>query len=88
MVCVDSDGCAFDSMEAKHKNCFGPQVLAVWPLKDRREEVLRTWDRVNLYSETRAVNRFLGLALVLKELGGEGLGAGHGMDKAGSGLIQ
>ena len=69
LVCVDSDGCAFDSMEAKHKNCFGPQVLAVWPLKDRREEVLRTWDRVNLYSGTRAVNRFLGLALVLKELG-------------------
>lgn len=69
LVCVDSDGCAFDSMEAKHKKCFGPQVLTVWPLEERREEVLATWDRVNLYAGTRAVNRFIGLALVLKDLG-------------------
>ncbi len=69
LVCVDSDGCAFDSMEEKHRKCFGPQVLTVWPLEERKEEVLESWARVNLYSGTRAVNRFIGLALVLKDLG-------------------
>ncbi len=71
LVCVDSDGCAFDSMESKHRHCFGPEVLNVWPLQDQKEQVLDTWNQVNLYSSTRAVNRFKGLALVLKALGQE-----------------
>ena len=24
LVCVDSDGCAMDTMDIKHKRCFGP----------------------------------------------------------------
>lgn len=71
LICVDSDGCAFDSMESKHRTCFGPQIWNVWPLCDRKEQVLDAWNHVNLYSSTRAVNRFKGLALVLKELGEE-----------------
>ncbi len=26
LVCIDSDGCAFDTMEIKHKECFCRQL--------------------------------------------------------------
>ncbi|NCC77777.1 MAG: HAD family hydrolase, partial [Clostridia bacterium] len=27
MICVDSDGCAFDAMEIKQKECFAPNFI-------------------------------------------------------------
>ena len=27
LVGIDSDGCAFDTMELKHKECFIPQII-------------------------------------------------------------
>ena len=69
LVCIDSDGCAFDSMEAKHRNCFGPQMFSVWSFGGREKEALEAWNEVNLYSSTRAVNRFKGLALTLQKMG-------------------
>ena len=32
LVCVDSDGCAIDSMDIKHINCFGPCMVDEWDL--------------------------------------------------------
>jgi len=29
-VGIDSDGCAFDSMEIKHKECFIPNIINSW----------------------------------------------------------
>lgn len=69
IVCIDSDGCAFDSMENKHRLCFGPAMLEIWPLEAVKEQALNTWNEVNLYSKTRAINRFKGLMLVLKAFG-------------------
>lgn len=66
LVCIDSDGCAFDSMEAKHRRCFGPQIMNVWSLEAKADQVLEKWNEVNLYSCTRAINRFKALVLVLK----------------------
>ncbi len=71
LVCIDSDGCAFNSMDSKHRLCFGPQMMNVWPLQDIADQVLEAWNYVNLYSATRAVNRFKGLALTLKAVGQE-----------------
>lgn len=71
LVCVDSDGCAMDTMNSKHAQCFGPAMIQVWGLQERREEAQRCWDRVNLFSETRGINRFLALCMVLQELLGE-----------------
>lgn len=71
LVCVDSDGCAMDTMNSKHAQCFGPAMIQVWGLQERREEAQRCWDRVNLFSETRGINRFLALCMVLQELMGE-----------------
>jgi len=30
---IDSDGCAFDTMEIKHKECFCPQTIKHWHLQ-------------------------------------------------------
>ena len=32
LVCVDSDGCAMDTMDIKHIRCFGPCMVAEWGL--------------------------------------------------------
>ncbi|MEN8255168.1 MAG: HAD family hydrolase, partial [Verrucomicrobiota bacterium] len=57
----DSDGCVFDTMELKHKECFCPAVikhLGCQPVSKAAREV---WDFVNLYSKTRGCNRFLAI---------------------------
>src|SRR3989304_1533820 len=33
LVGVDSDGCAFDTMEVKHKECFIPNTVNHWDLQ-------------------------------------------------------
>lgn len=60
-VGIDSDGCAFDTMEIKHKECFCPNVIKHWELQTISKYVRDAWDFVNLYSKTRGVNRFLAL---------------------------
>ena len=32
LVCVDSDGCAMDTMNCKHIQCFGPCMVSEWGL--------------------------------------------------------
>ena len=68
LVCIDSDGCAIDSMNVKHINCFGPRMIDEWSLHDWAEEILERWNYVNLYSLTRGINRFKGLIKALKEI--------------------
>ncbi|MCK9478616.1 MAG: HAD hydrolase-like protein [Firmicutes bacterium] len=60
-VAFDSDGCVFDAMEPKHKLCFGPAAVSVFGFEDFKDEFLRLWNDINLYSCTRGINRFLGL---------------------------
>lgn len=68
LVCVDSDGCAMDTMNSKHIRCFGPCMVEEWELEAWRETVLSRWNRINLYAGTRGINRFKGLALMLEEI--------------------
>lgn len=65
IVCADSDGCVIDGMTIKHKECFGPCLVDEWELEKYREDVLKKWNQVNLYSTTRGINRFKGLLTVL-----------------------
>ena len=67
-VCVDSDGCAMDTMNIKHIRCFGPCMVAEWGLEQWQDAILRRWNVINLYSGTRGINRFKGLAMALKEI--------------------
>ncbi len=68
LVCVDSDGCAMDTMDIKHIRCFGPYMVDEWELDAWRDPILKRWNDINLYTETRGINRFKGLAMALKEI--------------------
>ena len=71
LVCVDSDGCVMDTMNCKHFNCFGPCMVTEWGLEAWKEEILDRWNVINLFSMTRGINRFKGLAMALKEIDGK-----------------
>ena len=66
LLCVDSDGCAMDTMNVKHFECFGPCFADEWQIKDRAA-ALRRWNEINLYQLTRGINRFKALAQILCE---------------------
>lgn len=68
LVCVDSDGCVMDTMNCKHFNCFGPCMVTEWGLEAWKDEILRRWNEVNLFSMTRGINRFKALAVCLGEI--------------------
>ena len=68
LICIDSDGCVMDTMDVKHMRCFGPCLVYEWDLGEYREEIIRLWRKVNLLSISRGVNRFQGLAQVLKNI--------------------
>lgn len=66
LICIDSDGCAMDTMNSKHFYCFGPEWVKQYGLEDIQEEALKYWNQINLYSKTRGINRFKGLAMGLE----------------------
>ena len=68
LVCVDSDGCVMDTMNCKHFHCFGPCMVAEWALDAWRDAILQRWNVINLFSMTRGINRFKGLAIALGEI--------------------
>lgn len=69
MAAIDSDGCVFDVMEIKHKECFCPSMINIWDLQPVSRYAREEWEFVNLYSSWRGVNRFLTLVKVLDRLG-------------------
>lgn len=68
VVCVDSDGCAMDTMNIKHIRCFGPEMIREWHLEAFADEIQQRWNEINLFSGTRGINRFKGLAMMLREI--------------------
>ena len=68
LVCVDSDGCVMDTMNCKHFHCFGPCMVTEWGLEAWKDEILDRWNVINLFSMTRGINRFKGLAMALGEI--------------------
>lgn len=69
LVCVDSDGCVFDNMELKHKECFCPATVNVWGLQSVSRYARESAEFVNLYSKSRGANRFPALVRTLELLG-------------------
>ena len=63
-VGIDSDGCAFNSMEVKHNDCFSVNLIKHFGLPAVSRQVHQAWDFVNLYSKTRGCNRFKAILLV------------------------
>src|SRR6476620_1897445 len=64
-VGIDSDGCAFDTMEVKHKECFIPNIIKSYQLAGISKYVREAAEFVNLYSKHRGINRFPGLVLTI-----------------------
>ena len=62
---IDSDGCVFDSMEIKHKECFAPMFVKHHKLQAVSKYAREVWDFVNLYSKNRGANRFPALTRAL-----------------------
>jgi phosphoglycolate phosphatase-like HAD superfamily hydrolase len=63
-VGIDSDGCAFDSMEIKHKECFCPNIIKHWNLQAISKYAREAVEFVNLYSKWRGTNRWPALISV------------------------
>jgi phosphoglycolate phosphatase-like HAD superfamily hydrolase len=65
LVGIDSDGCAFDTMEIKHKECFIPNIINEWDLQAVSKYAREAAEFVNLYSKWRGINRFPALIDVI-----------------------
>ena len=73
-VGIDSDGCAFDTMEIKHKECFAPNIIKHWDLQAVSKFAREAAEFVNLYSKWRGINRWPALVMgfdLLRERGRE-----------------
>ena len=68
LIGIDSDGCAFDTMELKHKECFVPNHIKYWKLQGVSKYAREAAEFVNLYSKSRGINRFPAMVEVLEWL--------------------
>jgi len=67
-VGIDSDGCVFDTMELKHKECFIPNIINYYELQAVSKYAREAAEFVNLYSRSRGTNRFPALLETLEWL--------------------
>ncbi|MBI1926838.1 HAD family hydrolase [Candidatus Poribacteria bacterium] len=63
-VGIDSDGCAFNTLDVKHNDSFSVNLIKHFGLPGISRQVHQAWDFVNLYSKTRGCNRFKAILLV------------------------
>jgi len=68
LIAIDSDGCVFDSMEIKHKECFIPNTIKYFDLQPVSKYARSAAEFVNLYSQMRGENRFPALMKVFELL--------------------
>ncbi|MEI7436078.1 MAG: HAD family hydrolase [bacterium] len=80
---IDSDGCVFDSMEIKQKECFCPAFIKHFGMQAASKYAREVWEFVNLYSRNRGCNRFLALQKALKLIGARDVFAERGIKIAG-----
>jgi len=67
-VGIDSDGCVFDTMELKHKECFIPNIINYYELQGVSKYAREAAEFVNLYSKSRGINRFPALVEAMEWL--------------------
>ncbi len=68
LVCIDSDGCAMDTMEIKHKECFATAFIECFGLQGIAKYAREAWDYTNLYSKTRGFYRMKTLVMSMELL--------------------
>ena len=67
-VGIDSDGCAFDTMGIKHRECFCPWMIAYFGLQPVAQAVRECKDFADLFSKTRGANRHKTARRIIAEL--------------------
>jgi len=65
-VGIDSDGCVYDTMEIKQKECFCPCFIKHFGLQAASKYAREVWLFVNLYSKSRGCNRFIAVQIALR----------------------
>lgn len=68
LVCIDSDGCAFDTMGIKQMECFTPWMIAYFGLQPVAQAARECKEFADLFSKTRGANRHITLKRILTEL--------------------
>lgn len=68
LVAVDSDGCAFDSMGIKQRECFCPMLIGYFGLQPVALAARECKDFADLFSKTRGANRHKTSVRILTEL--------------------
>ncbi len=68
LVAIDSDGCAFDAMGIKQRECFCPMMIAYFNLQPVAEAARECKVFADLFSKTRGANRHKTIARILTEL--------------------
>lgn len=68
LVAIDSDGCAFDAMGIKQRECFCPMMIAYFGLQPVAEAARECKLFADLFSKTRGANRHKTIVRILTEL--------------------
>lgn len=68
LVCIDSDGCAFDTMGIKQRECFCPWMIGYFGLQPVAQAARECKEFADLYSKTRGANRHVTIKRILTEL--------------------
>jgi phosphoglycolate phosphatase-like HAD superfamily hydrolase len=68
LVAIDSDGCVFDAMGIKQRECFCPMMIAYFGLQPVAEAARQCKEFADLFSKTRGANRHKTIARILTEL--------------------
>jgi len=68
LVCIDSDGCAFNTMGIKQRECFCPWMIAYFGLQPVALAARECKEFADLYSKTRGANRHVTIKRILTEL--------------------
>jgi phosphoglycolate phosphatase-like HAD superfamily hydrolase len=67
-VGIDSDGCAFDTMGIKQRECFCPWMIGYFGLQPVAQAARECKEFADLFSKTRGGNRHKTLKLILADL--------------------
>lgn len=68
LVAIDSDGCVFDAMGIKQRECFCPMLIAYFGLQQVAKAARECKEFSDLFSKTRGANRHITSVRILTEL--------------------
>lgn len=58
LICVDSDGCALDTMEVKQRQAFIPETIKYWGMENIADDAWEVMIFTHLYSQYRGLVRY------------------------------